>query len=84
MIEKGDCAIFFDLKSGYHHIDIHADYWQYLGFSWKGKDGVIVYYMFRVLPLTSNSSICIYQVAQATGKEMEKIRVKRMIRQDLD
>ena len=50
MIEKGDYAIIFDLKSGYHHIDIHADYWQYLGFSWKGENGVIVYYMFRVLP----------------------------------
>ena len=43
MIEKGDYAINFDLKSGYHHIDIHADYWQYLGFSWKGKDGAVVY-----------------------------------------
>ena len=43
-------AINFDLKSGYHHVDIHADYWQYLGFSWKGKDGAVVYYMFRVLP----------------------------------
>ena len=49
MIEKGDNAIIFDLKSGYHHVDIHADYWQYLGFSWKGENGVIVYYMFRVL-----------------------------------
>ena len=37
------------LKSEYHHVDIHADYWQYLGCSWKGKDGVI-YYMLRVLP----------------------------------
>ena len=41
MIEKGDYAINFDLKSGYHHIDIHADYWQYLGFLWKGKDGAV-------------------------------------------
>ena len=28
---------------------------------------------------TSNSSMCIYQVAQATSKEMEKQKVKRMI-----
>ena len=25
-IEKGDYAIIFDLTSGYHYIDIHADY----------------------------------------------------------
>jgi len=30
MIEKGNYAIIFDLKPGYHHV---ADYWQYLEFS---------------------------------------------------
>ena len=39
----------FDLKSGYHHIDIHPVYQQYLGFSWK-KDGERCYYVFKVLP----------------------------------
>ena len=50
MIDTGDYAITFDLKSGYHHVDIHADYWKYLGFSWKDQQGVTVYYLFRVLP----------------------------------
>ena len=50
MTENSNYAISFNLKSGYHHIYIHADYWQYMGFLWKAKDGVIVYYMFRVLP----------------------------------
>jgi hypothetical protein len=27
----------FDLKSGYHHVDINVAYQQYMGFSWKGK-----------------------------------------------
>ena len=40
----------FDLKSGYHHIDIHPVYQQYLGFSWK-KDGERCYYVFKVLHL---------------------------------
>jgi hypothetical protein len=31
----------FDLKSGYHHIDVHPAYQQYLGLSWQGS-----YYMF--------------------------------------
>ena len=38
MIEKGDYAIIFDL---YHHVDIHADYWQYLEFSWKARVGLL-------------------------------------------
>jgi hypothetical protein len=29
--------ITFDLKSGYHHIDIHRAYIQYLGFQWNGQ-----------------------------------------------
>ena len=41
----------FDLKSGYHHIDIHPVYQQYLGFSWR-KDGERIYYVFRVLPFS--------------------------------
>ena len=35
----------YDLKSGYHHIDIHVDSQTFLGFEWKGK-----YYVFTVLP----------------------------------
>ena len=30
-----DYMFTFDLKSGYHHVDIHEDYQKYLGFSWK-------------------------------------------------
>ena len=43
--EKGDYLCTFDLKSGYHHVDIHVDSQTYLGFEWKQK-----YYMFTVLP----------------------------------
>ena len=49
-VEKGSYMFSFDLKSGYHHIDICKDQWEYLGFSWKGKDGRKRYYMFVVLP----------------------------------
>lgn len=34
-----------DLKSGYHHIDINPEFWQFLGFEWQGK-----YYVFCQLP----------------------------------
>ena len=33
-INKGCFMFGFDLKSGYHHIDIDHRYQQYLGFSW--------------------------------------------------
>ena len=39
----------FDLKSVYHHIDIHSEHWQYLGFSWT-HDANVEYYIFCVLP----------------------------------
>ncbi len=49
-IEKGNFMFSFDLKSGYHHVDIFEEHWGYLGFSWTGKDGVKRYYVFVVLP----------------------------------
>jgi hypothetical protein len=29
-----------DLKSGYHHVDVAPEFWQYLGFEWQGKYNV--------------------------------------------
>ena len=39
----------FDLKNGYHHIDIHQDYHKYVGFAWQ-FDGKTRYFYFTVLP----------------------------------
>ena len=39
----------FDLKSGYHHVDIYPQHPTYLGFSWV-VDGVRKYFVFAVLP----------------------------------
>lgn len=39
----------FDLKSGYHHLDIHPDYHKYLGFQWESKS-VTCYCVFTILP----------------------------------
>ncbi|MCP3667695.1 MAG: hypothetical protein GY696_35260 [Gammaproteobacteria bacterium] len=38
----------FDLRSGYHHVDIHPKYFKYLGFSWI-FDGKRRFFVFRVL-----------------------------------
>ncbi len=38
----------FDLRSGYHHVDIHPDFVKYLGFSWI-FNGIRRFFVFRVL-----------------------------------
>ncbi len=44
-----DCYLMtFDLRSGYHHVDIHPDYYKYLGFSWIFH-GVRRYFVYKVL-----------------------------------
>ena len=48
LFEKGDMAFTFDLKSRYHHVDIHQSCWKYLGFRWD-IDGKETYYVFKIL-----------------------------------
>lgn len=45
----------FDLKSGYHHVDITEKCQKYLGFSWNNK-----YYVFTVLPFGLTSAPYIF------------------------
>ena len=40
----------FDLKSGYHHIDIFPDRRKYLAFSWEFVPGHTRFFLFTVLP----------------------------------
>jgi len=48
MLELGDYVFTFDLKSGYHHVDINQQHWDYLGSSW-GEGETQQYYVFCVL-----------------------------------
>ena len=45
LFECGDYLFSFDLKSGYHHVDIAEVHHTLLGFQWEGA-----YYVFTVLP----------------------------------
>ena len=54
MFEEGDFFFIFDLKSGYHHISIHADFIKFLGFKWTFKNGRTICYVFVVLPFGLN------------------------------
>ena len=44
MFECNNYFFTFDLKSGYHHVDIHTDCWTYLDLPWNNK-----FYVFGML-----------------------------------
>ena len=49
----------FDLKSGYHHVEIFPDHRQYLGFSWN-FGSVVKHFVFTVLPFDMSSAPYIF------------------------
>ena len=55
LFEKGDFLFSFDLKSGYHHVDIAPVHQKYLGFSWAGS-----HYLFTVLPFGLSTACYIF------------------------
>ena len=53
ILNKDDFFVNFDLRSGYHHIDIHPDHQKYLGFQWELEIGgaeVTRFFVFTVMP----------------------------------
>jgi len=48
-VRPGGFLFKFDLRKGYHHVDIAPEYQIYLGFSWK-VNSERKYYVFTVLP----------------------------------
>ena len=55
MFQKGDFLFKFDLKSGYHHVDIYEPHQRYLGFAWEVK-GIVTFFVFTVLPFGLSSA----------------------------
>ena len=49
MFQKDEFLFKFDLKSGYHHVDIYPEPQKYLGFKWD-SNGNVNYNVFTVLP----------------------------------
>ena len=45
LFRPGELMFAFDLKSGYHHVEIARHHQKFLGFEWKGQN-----YVFVVLP----------------------------------
>ena len=55
VLDEGHWFFTWDLKSGYHHVDICLDHQKYLGFAWPFS-GVVRYFTFSVLPFGLSSA----------------------------
>jgi hypothetical protein len=58
--ESGSFFTKFDLKSGYHYLDIFSEHQPYLRFSWKMNGETPSYFMLTVLPFGLTSAPYIY------------------------
>ena len=65
-LERDDFLCTFDLKSGYHHVDIHAESQKFLGFS-EHK-----HYVFTVYHLASYNLLRVYKIAQTDVKYLRQ------------
>ena len=67
----------FDLKSGYHHVDIHEDFQKFLGFSWIFKDGSKRFFQYAVLPFGLTSGPFIFtKIVRALVKYWRSYAIK--------
>ena len=66
LFEKGDYLFTFDLKLGYHHVDVCLAEYKYLGFSYD-RNGVEHYYIFTVLPFGLATGCYFHKAFEATG-----------------
>ncbi|GJP62787.1 hypothetical protein CLOP_g19813, partial [Closterium sp. NIES-67] len=55
LIRPGDWMFSIDLKSGYHHVEMHPSSWKYLGFQFEGA-----YYSFRSLPFGLATALFVF------------------------
>ena len=56
VLSKGFYLFKFDLKSGYHHVEIFPDHRRFLAFSWDFGNGVLKHFQFAVLPFGLSSA----------------------------
>ncbi|KAL9969042.1 hypothetical protein ACROYT_G021206 [Oculina patagonica] len=56
VLNPGDFMFSFDLKSGYHHVEIFPEHRQFLSFAWTFSSGCTRYFEFTVLPFGLSSA----------------------------
>ena len=68
VLDEGHCFFTFDLKSGYHHVDICSTHQKYLGFAWYFNN-VARYFTFGVLPFgLSSAGFCFTKLMRPLAK----------------
>ena len=55
LLERNDYMFSFDLKSGYHHVDVAEAHQRFLDIEWGGA-----YYMFTVLPFGLSTACYVF------------------------
>ena len=60
VFDKGFYLFKFDLKSGYHHIEIFPDHRKFLAFAWDFSTGIFRYFQFCVFPFWLSSAPFIF------------------------
>ena len=70
VLEEGHWFFTWELKSGYHHVDICLEHHMYLGFSWQ-FNGMLRYFTFTVLPF-GLSSACFCFTKLLLGSQPDK------------
>ena len=61
-INPGELRFIFDLKSGYHHVEIAVHHRKYLGSEWEGH-----FYVCSAAICASISVICVYKFVTPLG-----------------
>ena len=56
ILSPGDFMFTFDLKSGYHHVEIFPEHTKYLSFAWTFSLGRTRFCQFSVLPFGLSSA----------------------------
>ena len=56
VVQPGDWAFSFDLKSAYHQIPLHVDYHKFFGFAIEKQDGTKEYFCYVVMPFGLNDA----------------------------
>ena len=56
VLNPGDFMFTFDLKSGYHHVEIFPEHRKYLSFAWTFSSGRTRFFQFSVLPFGLTSA----------------------------
>ena len=82
MFKYGDICLFqndnymfsFDLKSGYHYVEIYEPHRCYLGFQWFFEGRAQFFCIYCTAIWFGHCMLCLYQIIATIGKILEDAR----------